>query len=214
MTSRSDMMPATASPRTTGSAPIRRSARMATASRTRVSTSTVRTSTPLFWRMAAMVMVRRSCPRIISEQCETRGGSEIVPAPIAESLPDRKDRKRTGDSVLDDPMSERQREAMPRHDPIPRSRKTDYERAAIAWARYKRTMRWMVLLAVVTVGLSLLYLKRSGAPMPLHLVVATMAGVFLTILLGTGLMALVFLGNRSDRDDEAAGGDWNDDRTD
>jgi len=103
---------------------------------------------------------------------------------------------------------------MPRHDPIPRNRKTDYERAAIAWARYKRTMRWMVLLAVVTVGLSLLYLKRSGAPMPLHLVVATMAGVFLTILLGTGLMALVFLGNRSDRDDEAAGGDWNDDRTD
>ena len=103
---------------------------------------------------------------------------------------------------------------MPRHDPIPRSRKTDYERAAIAWARYKKTMRWMVLLAAVTVGLSLLYLKRSGAPMPLHLVVATMAGVFLVILLGTGLMALVFLSNRSGHDDEAARGDWNDDRTD
>ena len=103
---------------------------------------------------------------------------------------------------------------MPRHDPIPRSRKTDYARAAIAWARYKRTMRWMVLLTAATVGLSLLYLKRSGAPVPLHLVVATMAGVFLTILLGTGLMALVFLSSRSGHDDEAAKGDWNDDRPD
>ena len=161
-----------------------------------------------------MVMVRRSCPRIISELCETRGGSEIVPAPIAESLPDRKDRERPGDSALDDPMSGRQREAMPRHDPIPRSRKADYERAAVAWARYKKMMRRMVLLAAATVGLSLVYLKQSGAPMPLHLVVATMAGIGLIVLLGTGLMGLIFLSNRSGHDDEAARGDWNDDRTD
>jgi len=103
---------------------------------------------------------------------------------------------------------------MPRHDPIPRTRKTDYERAAVAWERYKRMMRRMVLLAAATVGLSLLYLKRSGAPMPLHLVVATMAGIGLIVLLGTGLMGLIFLSNRTRHDDEAARGDWNDDRTD
>jgi len=100
---------------------------------------------------------------------------------------------------------------MPRHDPVPHRRQADYERAAVAWARYKRLMKWMVAVAVVTVGLSLLYLKQSGAPMPLHMVVATVAGVGLTILVGTGLMGLVFLSHRSGHDDEAARGDWHDD---
>jgi multidrug transporter EmrE-like cation transporter len=99
---------------------------------------------------------------------------------------------------------------MPRHDPIPR-RQADYERAAVAWARYKRLMKWMVAVAIVVVGLSLLYLKQSGAPMPLHMVVATVAGVGLTILVGTGLMGLVFLSHRSGHDEEAARGDWHDD---
>ena len=100
---------------------------------------------------------------------------------------------------------------MPRHDPIPRTRKTDYERAAVAWERYKRMMRRMVLLAAATVGLSLLYLKRSGAPMPLHLVVATMAGIGLIVLLGTGLMGLIFLSNRTGHDEDAAHGGQDDD---
>ena len=102
---------------------------------------------------------------------------------------------------------------MPRHDPIPRSRRgPDYERAAVAWERYKRMMRWMVLVAAVTVALSLLYLKSSGAPLPLHLVVATIAGVGLTILVGTGLMGLIFLSHRSGHDEDATYGEWNDDR--
>ena len=108
-------------------------------------------------------------------------------------------------------MAGRQREAVPRHDPVPRRRRPDYERAAAAWERYKRMMRWMVLLAAATVGLSLLYLQRSGAPLPLHLVIATIAGVGLTVLVGTGLMGLVFLSHRSGHDEEAARGDWNDD---
>ena len=102
---------------------------------------------------------------------------------------------------------------MPRHDPIPR-RQADYERAALAWERYKRMMRWMVLAAIVTVGLSLLYLWQSGGPLPLHMVVATIAGVGLTVLVGTGLMGLVFLSHRSGHDDEAARGDLNDDGRD
>ena len=102
---------------------------------------------------------------------------------------------------------------MPRHDPIPRRRKADYERAALAWARYKLTMKWMVLAALVTVGLSLLYLWRAGGPMPLHMVVATIAGVGLTVLVGTGLMGLVFLSSRSGHDEDAGQGD-HDDRDD
>jgi hypothetical protein len=111
-------------------------------------------------------------------------------------------------------MTGGQREAMPRHDPIPRRRPPDYERAAGAWRRYKRMMRWMALAAAVTVLLSLLYLHLSGAPMPLHLVIATAAGVGLTVLVGTGLMGLVFLSNRSGHDEDATFGEWNDDGDD
>src|SRR5215212_4203688 len=114
--------------------------------------------------------------------------------------------------ALDDPTPQRQREAMPRHDPVPRRRsKMEVERAALAWGQYWRTMRWMVLVAILTVALSLFYLWRSGAPLPLHLVIATIGGVGLTVLVGTGLMGLVFLSNRSGHDEEAARGDWHDD---
>jgi len=97
-------------------------------------------------------------------------------------------------------------EAMPRPDPVPpRRNPPDYERAAEAWARYKRMMRWMVLAAIVAILLSLIYLKSSGEPVPLHMMIATIAGVGLTILVGTGLMGLVFLSNRSGHDEDAGG---------
>jgi hypothetical protein len=116
------------------------------------------------------------------------------------------------DSPLMIPCADAKGKAMPDHDPIPSRRQADYERAAEAWARYKTMMKWMVLAAVITVGLSLLYLWRSGGPMPLHLVVATIAGVGLTMLVGTGLMGLVFLSNRSGHDEDAAGGGRDDER--
>lgn len=97
---------------------------------------------------------------------------------------------------------------MPRHDPIPpRSRAPDYERAALAWARYKAMMRWMALAAFVSVLLALIWLKSTGAPLPTHAVIATVAGVGLSVLLGTALMGLVFLSNNSGHDDEASGGE-------
>jgi hypothetical protein len=109
-------------------------------------------------------------------------------------------------------------EAMPDHDPIPqrraRERRADYERAAIAWARYKRTMKWMVLVAAVCVLLSLIYLKSFGDPVSIHMVIATIAGVGLTVLVGTGLMGLVFLSSRTGHDEQAGhnmSGESNDD---
>ena len=96
---------------------------------------------------------------------------------------------------------------MPRHDPIPRKtppkRPPDYERAAIAWARYKQMMKWMALAAVVTVLLALIWLKSFGEPVPIHMMIATIAGVGLSVLVGTGLMGLIFLSNRTGMDDEA-----------
>jgi hypothetical protein len=63
---------------------------------------------------------------------------------------------------------------MPRHDPIPPS----LQRTAEAWARYKALMSWMAIAAVVAVLLALIYLKLSGrAEMPIHMVIATIAGV-------------------------------------
>lgn len=100
---------------------------------------------------------------------------------------------------------------MPRHDPVPRRRKPDHEHAALAWAHYWRTMKWMLLAAAITVTLSLFYLWQSGTPMPLPMVVATIAGVGLTVLVGTGLMGLVFLSSRSGHDEDATHGEWNDD---
>jgi hypothetical protein len=96
---------------------------------------------------------------------------------------------------------------MPRHDPIPGKpalrRSPDYERAAIAWARYKQIMKWMALAAVVTVLVALIYLKSFGEPVPIHMMIATIAGVGLSVLVGTGLMGLVFLSNRSGHDEDA-----------
>ena len=95
---------------------------------------------------------------------------------------------------------------MPRHDPIPRRRsQADYERAAAAWARYKALMRWMALAAFVAVLLALIYLKSSGEPVPIHMLIATVAGVGLSVMLGTALMGLVFLSNSSGHDEAAAG---------
>jgi hypothetical protein len=101
---------------------------------------------------------------------------------------------------------------MPRHDPVPDRRQADYERAAIAWARYKRLMRWMALVAVVAIALALLWLREPGEALPLHLVIATAAGVGLTVLVGTGLMGLVFLSHRTGHDEDAAQGGQHDDR--
>jgi uncharacterized membrane protein len=99
---------------------------------------------------------------------------------------------------------------MPKHDPIPPRPKGDYVRAASAWARYKAMMKWMALAAFVSVLLALIYLKSSGEPVPIHMMIATIAGVGLTVLVGTGLMGLVFLSSNSGHDDDATYGEWND----
>ena len=98
-----------------------------------------------------------------------------------------------------------QMEAMPRHDPIPRPHVADNEAAAAAWRRYKALMSWMVLASIATAGLALLWLAQTGTEMRLHLVIATIAGVGFSVLIGTGLMGLIFFSNRSGHDEDAGG---------
>ncbi len=63
-------------------------------------------------------------------------------------------------------------------------------------------MRWMVLLALLCVAGALFYLRSGGAPLTAQMVIATSTGVFLTVMVGTGLMSLIFLSNGSGHDDE------------
>ena len=95
---------------------------------------------------------------------------------------------------------------MPKHDPVPESTK----RAADAWARYKRLMSWMATAAVVAVLLALIYLKSTGGPVPIHMMIATIAGVGLSVLLGTALMGLVYFSSHSGHDDQVGRGDDHD----
>jgi hypothetical protein len=100
---------------------------------------------------------------------------------------------------------------MPQHDPIPPRapiRQPDVEqlqRAADAWARYKKMMKWMVLAAAVAVLIALAWLRSDTGTLSIHMIIATIAGVGLSVLVGTGLMGLVFLSNRSGHDDAASG---------
>ena len=61
----------------------------------------------------------------------------------------------------------------------------------------------MVIAAVVAVLLALIYLKSSGGPVPIHMIIATIAGVGFSVLLGTGLMGLVYFSNNSGHDEGA-----------
>jgi hypothetical protein len=89
---------------------------------------------------------------------------------------------------------------MPRHDPTPAE---ESARTADAWMRYKRLMRWMVVVALVAALLAIIYLKATVGEIPIHMYIATVAGVGLSVLLGTALMGLVYFSNNSGHDDAA-----------
>lgn len=61
----------------------------------------------------------------------------------------------------------------------------------------------MAIAAVVAVLLALIYLKSSGRPVPIHMMIATIAGVGFSVLLGTALMGLVYFSNNSGHDESA-----------
>jgi len=70
--------------------------------------------------------------------------------------------------------------------------------------RYWRILRLLALLSIVIAALAVVLVARGDAGANVHMMIATALGVGLTVLLGSGLMALVFLSSSSGHDQQAA----------
>lgn len=84
---------------------------------------------------------------------------------------------------------------------IPKSPLEDPQKAAYAWARYKRLMRLMMMatIAVVVIAMALLY--DGEDPASVHFYIATALGIGFTMLLTGALMGLVFLSSGTGHDE-------------
>ena len=87
--------------------------------------------------------------------------------------------------------------AMVKHSPLDRE-----DTARIAWARYRRLMRGMAIVSLVAVVVALGWLRYvMGDALTIHMIIATAAGVGLSVLLASALMGLVFLSSGSGHDE-------------
>lgn len=84
----------------------------------------------------------------------------------------------------------------------PKPSLSDPDYAAFAWGRYLRILAWMGLAAVASVGIALAWLHHEIGPLSIHLILATSAGVGLSVLLAAALMGLVFLSSGTGHDEE------------
>jgi hypothetical protein len=86
---------------------------------------------------------------------------------------------------------------MPAPDPLPTPRKS-------AVLRFRRIMTRMAIVSLVTATIAVVLVAWGDPGLHIHMLIATGLGVFLTVLLGTGLMSLVFLSSSSGHDRDAA----------
>lgn len=84
---------------------------------------------------------------------------------------------------------------------VPPSALDDPEYAAYAWRRYKRLMLWMAIASLVATVGCLYLLSIIIGSIPIHMLIATSAGVFFSVMLASALMGLVFLSAGSGHDD-------------
>ncbi|MEA3016263.1 MAG: hypothetical protein QOI38_985 [Sphingomonadales bacterium] len=70
---------------------------------------------------------------------------------------------------------------------------------ANALADFKRSLIWIAAAGVLMVAGALWYLSLHGQ-LRVHMVIATIAGVFLSMLLGCGLFAAAFFSDKSGHD--------------
>lgn len=85
-----------------------------------------------------------------------------------------------------------------------RNRLSDPSYAAFAWARYRRIMRWVLLVSMLSVVAALFYLRADGSPLTITVLIATTAGVAFSILLAGALMGLMFLSSGTGHDEDVA----------
>ena len=83
----------------------------------------------------------------------------------------------------------------------PKSPLDDPEKAAFAWARYKRIMRFMFALTLLVVGGAMVAIFWSEAEVSPHFFIAVALGIGLTMLLASALMGLVFLSSGTGHDE-------------
>lgn len=86
---------------------------------------------------------------------------------------------------------------MPAPDPLPAPRKS-------AVRRFRRIMTRMAIVSLLTAAIAVVLVAWGDPGLHIHMLIATGLGVFLTVLLGTALMSLVFLSSSSGHDSEAA----------
>ena len=72
-----------------------------------------------------------------------------------------------------------------------------------ATAEFRRMLKWIGLIAVLTVVVALIYLRMTG-DLTVSMVIATTLGVFFSVLLGCGLFAAAFFSSKSGIDEEVA----------
>lgn len=74
---------------------------------------------------------------------------------------------------------------------------TDRQQAA---QEFRRIVKWIATAAVLMVVGALSYLAMAGELRP-HMAIATILGVFFSVLLGCGLFALAFFSDKSGHDE-------------
>lgn len=87
---------------------------------------------------------------------------------------------------------------------IPKSPLEDPENAAYAWARYKRIMRFMMMVTVGVVIIALALLYDGESAKSVHFYIATALGIGFTMLLGSALMGLAFLSSGTGHDESVS----------
>src|SRR3954463_752681 len=84
----------------------------------------------------------------------------------------------------------------PKPDPVPSPRHAMLR-------RFWRIFRLLALLSIVIAAIAVVLVTRGEGEVHASLVIATFAGIGLTVLLGSALMTLVFLSSSSGHDDAA-----------
>lgn len=70
--------------------------------------------------------------------------------------------------------------------------------------KVRRVLPWLAAFSLVVAAIAVLLVAHGDSELHIHMLIATGLGVFLTVLLGTGLMTLTFLSNSSGHDASAA----------
>ena len=77
---------------------------------------------------------------------------------------------------------------------------TDRKQAA---AEFRRMVKWIVAIGIAATFLAIAYLAATG-DLYLHMVVAVVGGVFLSVVLGCGLFAASFFSDKSGHDQKVS----------